>query len=112
MRPAPPAAGTNYAVMKKAFEEGWGGVVAKTVSLDSSKVINVTPRCASSALSLSCNLCGSGQRLACRCAVCCVWQAFKLVQTLCPPGSYAKMKSADGKEVIGWENIELISDRC
>lgn len=60
--------GTNYAVMKKAFEEGWGGVVAKTVSLDSSKVINVTPR-------------------------------------------YAKMKSADGKEVIGWENIELISDR-
>ncbi len=30
--------GTNYAVMKKAFEEGWGGVIAKTVSLDSSKV--------------------------------------------------------------------------
>lgn len=24
---------------------------------------------------------------------------------------YAKLKSADGKEVIGWENIELISDR-
>ncbi|EFN55109.1 hypothetical protein CHLNCDRAFT_31559 [Chlorella variabilis] len=60
--------GTNYAVMKKAFEEGWGAVIAKTVSLDSSKVINVTPR-------------------------------------------YAKMKSSDGKEVIGWENIELISDR-
>ena len=36
--------GTNYAVMKKAFQEGWGGVVAKTVSLDSSKVVNVTPR--------------------------------------------------------------------
>lgn len=31
--------GTNYAVMKKAFEEGWGGVIAKTVSLDSSKVL-------------------------------------------------------------------------
>lgn len=60
--------GTNYAVMKKAFEEGWGAVIAKTVSLDSSKVVNVTPR-------------------------------------------YAKMKSHDGKEVIGWENIELISDR-
>ena len=30
--------GTNYAVMKKAFEEGWGAVIAKTVSLDSSKV--------------------------------------------------------------------------
>jgi dihydropyrimidine dehydrogenase (NADP+) len=55
--------------MKKAFEEGWGGVVAKTVSLDSSKVINVTPR-------------------------------------------YAKMRAAsDGREVLGWENIELISDR-
>lgn len=31
-------------VMKKAFEEGWGAVIAKTVSLDSSKVVNVTPR--------------------------------------------------------------------
>ena len=30
--------------MKKAFDEGWGGVIAKTVSLDSSKVVNVTPR--------------------------------------------------------------------
>lgn len=59
--------GTNYAVMKKAFDEGWGGVVAKTVSLDSEKVKNVTPR-------------------------------------------YAKMRSSSG-EVIGWENIELISDR-
>jgi dihydropyrimidine dehydrogenase (NADP+) len=60
--------GTNYAVMKKAFQEGWGGVIAKTVSLDSAKVINVTPR-------------------------------------------YAKLRAGDGKEVIGWENIELISDR-
>jgi dihydropyrimidine dehydrogenase (NADP+) len=59
--------GTNYVVMKKAFEEGWGGVIAKTVSLDSSKVINVTPR-------------------------------------------YAKLKGSDNK-VLGWENIELISDR-
>lgn len=59
--------GTNYVVMKKAFDEGWGGVIAKTVSLDSSKVINVTPR-------------------------------------------YAKLKGSDNK-VLGWENIELISDR-
>jgi hypothetical protein len=29
--------GTNYVVMKRAFEEGWGAVIAKTVSLDSSK---------------------------------------------------------------------------
>lgn len=60
--------GTNYTVMKKAFDEGWGGVVAKTVSLDAKKVINVTPR-------------------------------------------YAKLRAGDGREVIGFENIELISDR-
>ena len=30
--------GTNYAVMKKAFDEGWGAVICKTLSLDSSKV--------------------------------------------------------------------------
>lgn len=29
--------GTNYSVMKKAFQEGWGGVICKTLSLDSSK---------------------------------------------------------------------------
>ncbi|XP_019150765.1 PREDICTED: dihydropyrimidine dehydrogenase (NADP(+)), chloroplastic-like [Ipomoea nil] len=64
--------GTNYTVMKKAFDEGWGAVIAKTVSLDASKVVNVTPR-------------------------------------------YAKLRagsngSARG-EIIGWQNIELISDR-
>ena len=40
--------GTNYAVMKKAFEEGWGAVIAKTVSIDSSKVwpapLHLTPK--------------------------------------------------------------------
>src|SRR5215470_10306469 len=36
--------GTNANVIGKAFDEGWGGVIAKTISLDSSKVINVTPR--------------------------------------------------------------------
>jgi dihydropyrimidine dehydrogenase (NADP+)/dihydropyrimidine dehydrogenase (NAD+) subunit PreA len=60
--------GTNLNVIIKAFQEGWGAVIAKTVSLDASKVVNVTPR-------------------------------------------YAKLHSSDGKEVIGWENIELISDR-
>ena len=60
--------GTNLNVISRAFKEGWGAVIAKTVSLDASKVINVTPR-------------------------------------------YGKLHSADGKEVIGWENIELISDR-
>jgi dihydroorotate dehydrogenase subfamily 1 len=59
--------GTNLSVINRAFREGWGGVIAKTVSLDSSKVINVTPR-------------------------------------------YAKLHATDG-EVVGWENIELISDR-
>jgi len=60
--------GTNLNVIAKAFKEGWGAVIAKTVSLDASKVINVTPR-------------------------------------------YAKLHSGDSKEIIGWENIELISDR-
>ena len=60
--------GTNLNVIAKAFKEGWGAVIAKTVSLDASKVINVTPR-------------------------------------------YGKLMGNDGKEVIGWENIELISDR-
>src|SRR5437762_9338230 len=60
--------GTNLNVIARAFKEGWGAVIAKTISLDASKVVNVTPR-------------------------------------------YAKLHSSDGQEVIGWENIELISDR-
>jgi dihydroorotate dehydrogenase subfamily 1 len=60
--------GTNLNVIAKAFQEGWGAVIAKTVSLDASKVVNVTPR-------------------------------------------YGKLHSRDGQEIIGWENIELISDR-
>jgi len=60
--------GTNLNVIARAFQEGWGAVIAKTISLDASKVVNVTPR-------------------------------------------YAKLHSDDGKEIIGWENIELISDR-
>ncbi|KAL4196131.1 hypothetical protein AMTRI_Chr04g181830 [Amborella trichopoda] len=64
--------GTNYTVMKRAFDEGWGAVIAKTVSLDSTKVVNVTPR-------------------------------------------YARLRAGSNGsamgEIIGWENIELISDR-
>ncbi|MEM0896409.1 MAG: NAD-dependent dihydropyrimidine dehydrogenase subunit PreA [Verrucomicrobiota bacterium] len=60
--------GTNINVIKRAFRDGWGAVIAKTISLDASKVINVSPR-------------------------------------------YAKLKAKESKEVIGWENIELISDR-
>ncbi|KAL3655074.1 Dihydropyrimidine dehydrogenase [NADP(+)] [Castilleja foliolosa] len=64
--------GTNFKVMKRAFDDGWGAVIAKTVSLDAEKVINVTPR-------------------------------------------YAKLRAAaNGSalgQVIGWQNIELISDR-
>src|SRR5512143_867267 len=36
--------GTNANVIAKALDEGWGAVVAKTISLDASKVINVAPR--------------------------------------------------------------------
>ena len=52
---------------QRAFREGWGVVIAKTVGLDASKVINVTPR-------------------------------------------YGKLHAADKREIVGWENIELISD--
>ena len=60
--------GTNGNVIGKAFEEGWGAVVCKTISLDASKVINVQPR-------------------------------------------YARLRARESNEIIGWENIELISDR-
>ena len=36
--------GTNANVIGKAFDEGWGGVIAKTVSLDADKIVNVQPR--------------------------------------------------------------------
>src|SRR3989442_12392545 len=60
--------GTNARVVAKAFDAGWGGAVAKTISLESSKVVNVVPR-------------------------------------------YCKLRSRNNGEVIGFENIELISDR-
>lgn len=60
--------GTNANVIGKAFDEGWGAVIAKTISLDSSKVVNVQPR-------------------------------------------YARLRVGAEKEIVGWENIELISDR-
>ena len=60
--------GTNAKVIAKAFDEGWGAVIAKTISLDASKVVNVAPR-------------------------------------------YARMRAKETREVWGWENIELISDR-
>src|SRR3954467_2785835 len=36
--------GTNMNVINKAFKEGWGAVIAKTVSLDAGNAVNVTPR--------------------------------------------------------------------
>ncbi|MFO0873906.1 MAG: NAD-dependent dihydropyrimidine dehydrogenase subunit PreA [Phycisphaerales bacterium] len=36
--------GTNANVIARAFDDGWGAVIAKTISLDASKVINVAPR--------------------------------------------------------------------
>jgi dihydroorotate dehydrogenase len=60
--------GTNVNVIGKAFDEGWGAVICKTVSLDASKVVNVQPR-------------------------------------------YGRLRAPGSDEIIGWENIELISDR-
>jgi len=36
--------GTNANVIGKAFDEGWGAVIAKTISLDATQVVNVQPR--------------------------------------------------------------------
>jgi len=66
--------GTNANVIAKAFDEGWGAVIAKTISLDASKVVNVAPR-------------------------------------------YARLRAgspdtpSNARDIIGWQNIELISDR-
>ncbi len=60
--------GTNGRVIARSFDLGWGGIVCKTISLDSSKVINTAPR-------------------------------------------YGKLRSREKDEVVGFENIELISDR-
>lgn len=60
--------GTNANVIGKAFDEGWGAVICKTISLEAEKVINVQPR-------------------------------------------YARLRSRESREIYGWENIELISDR-
>ena len=60
--------GTNARVIAKSYDAGWGGAVAKTISLESAKVVNVVPR-------------------------------------------YGKLRSKHSGEVIGFENIELISDR-
>jgi dihydroorotate dehydrogenase subfamily 1 len=60
--------GTNANVIGKAYDEGWGAVICKTISLDASKVVNVQPR-------------------------------------------YGRLRSRTSKEIYGWENIELISDR-
>jgi len=60
--------GTNYKTIAKCLRVGWGGVVAKTVALDSTEVVNVAPR-------------------------------------------YGKTWTEDKKHVVGFQNIELISDR-
>jgi len=61
--------GTNAKVIQRSLGLGWGGVVSKTISLDSSKVVNTVPR-------------------------------------------YGKLRCRhDDGQVIGFQNIELISDR-
>ncbi|MEO7733072.1 MAG: NAD-dependent dihydropyrimidine dehydrogenase subunit PreA [Kofleriaceae bacterium] len=60
--------GTNGKVIARSYDLGWGGMVAKTFSLDATKVINTAPR-------------------------------------------YAKLRGRTSEEVIGFQNIELISDR-
>jgi dihydroorotate dehydrogenase subfamily 1 len=59
--------GTNYKTIARCFEAGWGGVVAKTVALTDTEVVNIAPR-------------------------------------------YAVHRAPTG-DTIGFQNIELISDR-
>ena len=42
MASAPPV--TNYPMIKRAFDQGWGFCVTKTFVLDKDSVINVSPR--------------------------------------------------------------------
>lgn len=49
--------GTNYQVMKKAFDEGWGAVICKTLSLDSSKVGKLDSATAHFCRKLHCSRC-------------------------------------------------------
>ncbi|RMG10082.1 MAG: NAD-dependent dihydropyrimidine dehydrogenase subunit PreA [Planctomycetota bacterium] len=64
--------GSNYNTMARAYDQGWGGVVCKTVALECEKVHNVAPR-------------------------------------------YARLRvdndDTSKKNIFGFENIELISDR-
>src|ERR1041384_6536226 len=60
--------GTNANVIGKAYDEGWGAVICKTIHLDAPQVLNAQP-------------------------------------------GYARLRTAESNEIIGWENIELISDR-
>ena len=53
--------GTNLNVITKAFQEGWGAVIAKTVSLDASKVVNVTPRYAQTAFATTARKSSAGK---------------------------------------------------
>lgn len=59
--------GNSAKVIARAFDEGWGAVICKTLVLDASQIVNVAPR-------------------------------------------YARWRGDDG-EILGWENIELITDR-
>ena len=48
--------GTNYTVMKRAFDEGWGGVIAKTViPLTTSPLLITSSR---ESLAATCVMCG------------------------------------------------------
>lgn len=100
-------AGTNYAVMKKAFEEGWGGVVAKTVSLDSCKVINVTPRCAAGSLQSSVYRHPPVSRPA-RGALCCLRRQRQAATAATWLLSRAACGSSRNRSIQGWRSGMLL----
>lgn len=89
---------TNAAVIARAYEEGWGGVVSKTACLDASRIVNVSPRYARMRVggtSEGAVRAGRGEGAT---------SGFGSGVVQDRPG---RAKS----EIVGWQNIELISDR-
>ena len=77
--------------MKKAFDEGWGAVIAKTVSLDCSKVKR-TPLHACERLSSGCSWHFDVAEMAC-CAVHVIRPSpFCIVQVINVTPRYAKLR--------------------
>ncbi|CAI5532637.1 unnamed protein product [Closterium sp. Naga37s-1] len=118
--------GTNYVVMKKAFDEGWGGVICKTLSLDSSQMRSChSTHSTSPGATRSCALPSPAAVPYIPHIPVSPFPPFSPLPPLRPVAQlsldsskvvnvtprYAKLRAPASRDVIGWQNIELISDR-